>query len=441
MKSIYIKHSFGEAVQVKLSSKLGWLTAGVASSIAWPLTDVCIHYDGEDYFIRGSELNGKSSPPCITIAYMNDDVDAAISKIYKLTSVLGWYLGGYVDVSGYMFGTHPILYGNPLTVYSKLGLAGKKSFNCNYMPIIEDEKSRIALAFWREGQKLRNIHDGFSFLSFYKVIESQFKTGDKSKISWFSKAIVNLSGRAADRVKELISKNIDVSKYLFESCRCAVAHASFEGHIVDPDIPADRKRLKDDLVVIEELARVYIKDELRVPDSHYVFIGRNRLLEWNSLLSEATIKALMSGGAPYRASKLAGKRVSIGLWSDGIIDGLENMNLVVEDVNNGKIRIALLNEWQTIGIVFILDYLNGRAHTQLDKSGLIYGKTKPSEADARAFATYFYNVLGNERVELYIDNLAPVDCEIVIPVNILPPNPATAIENYVTTFIKENKTH
>jgi hypothetical protein len=49
--------------------------------------------------------------------------------------------------------------------------------------------------------------------------------------------------------------------------RYAVAHASLEGEIIDPDIPADRKRLLADLVIIEELARIYIRDELGVPDS------------------------------------------------------------------------------------------------------------------------------------------------------------------------------
>lgn len=66
-----------------------------------------------------------------------------------------------------------MLYGGR-TVYSSLGIAGSKSFSCNHMPVIEHENVRKALAFWREGKRLRHVHNSYAFLSFYKVIESQF---------------------------------------------------------------------------------------------------------------------------------------------------------------------------------------------------------------------------------------------------------------------------
>lgn len=41
----YVPHLFGDAAQEKLRSTLGWLTAGVASSIPWPQEDVWVLYD------------------------------------------------------------------------------------------------------------------------------------------------------------------------------------------------------------------------------------------------------------------------------------------------------------------------------------------------------------------------------------------------------------
>jgi hypothetical protein len=436
METPYAKHIFGNEVEQKLGSRLGWLTAGVASSISWPSLDVCVQYAGDEYFLRGSEHDGKPSPPGITIVCNQDSADEAIAKIYRFTSILSWFMGGYVDVSGYMWGTHPCLYGNPRTVYSSLGIMGTKSFNCNHMPVIEHENIRKALAFWREGQRLHEVHASYAFLSFYKVIESQF-SNTKNKADWISTSIDRLTDRAAKRVAELRETGIDVSRHLFESGRCAVAHASLEGEIVDPDIPADRKRLYADLVVMEELARIYIREELKVPDSRSLYRSRNRLAPWNSLLSESTLNVLRHGGTPDNCDGLQGVRVSVGLWPDGPIKGLEAMAMHVDAFKDGVVKVVLINELKTVLLVFFLDYRSGKVHTNLEDGGLLYGENQPEEIDVVAYATFFYKVLGNGISELTIGDLEPIDCEVVIPVNIIPPNPDDAIQEVVQRFRNE----
>jgi hypothetical protein len=328
MKTPYIKHTFGDEINRKLKSRRGWLTAGVASSIPWPSLDVCIEYAGDEYFLRGSEREGKPSPPGITIACNNDNTDEALSKVYRFTSILSWFLGGYVFVSGSVWGSHPILYGDDRTVYSSLGIVGTKSFSCNHMPIIEHENVRKALAFWREGKRLCHVHDSYAFLNFYKVIESQFSDSRK-KVEWISAAIDKLTDRAGKRVAKLRQAGIDVSRHLFDSGRCAVAHASLEREIIDP------------------------------------------------------------------------------------------------------------NERKTVLLVFFLDYRSGKAHTNLEDGGLVYGENAPEEADVVSYATFFYHVLGNRIAELTYGDLEPIDCEVVIPVNIVPPNPEDAIKDAVRRFRSE----
>jgi hypothetical protein len=109
MKTPYIQHTIGEEVQRKLGSRRGWLTAGVACSIPWPSFDVCVKYAGDEYFLRGSERDGKPSPPGITIACNDAGADNGIAKIYRFTSVLSWFEGGYVDVVGFMWGIKRLL--------------------------------------------------------------------------------------------------------------------------------------------------------------------------------------------------------------------------------------------------------------------------------------------------------------------------------------------
>ena len=236
---------------------------------------------------------------------------------------------------------------------------------------------------------------------------------------------------------DLRETGIDVSRHLFDSGRCAIAHASLEGEIVDPDIPSDRKRLHADLDVMEELARIYIHDELKVPDSRFLYQTRNRLAPWDSLLSESILNVLRFGGTPDNCDELQGLTVSVGLWPDGLIKGLEAMTMHVDVFKDGVVKVALINERKTVLLVFILDYRSGKVHTNMEEGGLMYGENQPEEIDVAAYATFFYQVLGNGIAELIIGDLEPIDCEVVIPVNIIPPNPDDAIQEAVQRFRNE----
>jgi hypothetical protein len=440
MKTPYVPHIFGAEVERRLTSRRGWLTAGVASSIPWPSSDVCVSYAGDQYYLRGTDRGGTAAPPCITIACDQGqaNIDEAIAKIYRFTSILSWFEGGYVDVSGYISGSHAIRYGGR-SVYSSMGIAGKKSFNCNHMPIIEHENVRKALAFWREGKRLAEVHDSYAFLSFYKVVESQFADG-KAKGNWIKLNIAKLTDHAAKRVSELQAQSIDVSKHVYESGRCAVAHASLDGEIVDPDIPQDRRRLSADLTIMEELARIFIRDELKVPDSRSLYRTRDRLEPWENLLPPAVLDVLKRGGKPAEVPGLTGKSVSIGLWPDGPIPSLEKMTMHVDDIQNGVVKIVLINERKTILLVFFLDYRSGRVHTNLQDGGLLYApQNKPDENDVRAYATFFYNVFANGIAELTCGSAEPINCEVVIPVNMMMRgSPEEAIADAIERFRKEN---
>ena len=113
------------------------------------------------------------------------------------------------------------------------------------------------------------------------------------------------------------------------------------------------------------------------------------------------------------------------------------MIMHVDAVENGVVKIVLTNERKTVFLVFLLDYRNGRVHTNLEDGGLLRGDNSPNEADVRAYATFFYKILGNGIAELTIPGFEPIDCEVVIPVNIIPPDPNKAIAEAVERFRKE----
>jgi hypothetical protein len=174
---------------------------------------------------------------------------------------------------------------------------------------------------------------------------------------------------------------------------------------------------------MEELARIYIRDELKVPDSRSLYRSRDRLAPWTPLISAETLEALKGGETLENAAGFDGRQVSVGIWPDGPIPGLENMTMHVDAIESGVVKTVLINERKTILLVFFLDYRSGRVHTNLEDGGLLYGSDSPDETDVRAYATFFYKVLRNGVAELICGNIEPIDCEVVLPVNIIPPTP------------------
>ena len=85
----------------------------------------------------------------------------------------------------------------------------------------------------------------------------------------------------------------------------------------------------------------------------------------------------------------------------------------VDAVDNGVMKIVLINEQKTILLVFFLDYKGGRVHTNLEDGGLLHGENNPDENDVRAYATFFYKVFGNGIAELTCDAFEPIDSRVV----------------------------
>jgi hypothetical protein len=134
-------------------------------------------------------------------------------------------------------------------------------FRFHYLPEIADQKTRWALAFFREGLSMR--HTPYAFLSFYKIINILHKSGTKQK-AWINDVIdKSVDHRSKTRLHQIRANNSDVGQYLYASGRCAVAHAG-QGQTVDPEDPLDLERLMQDLPLIQGLAAYAIEFELGV---------------------------------------------------------------------------------------------------------------------------------------------------------------------------------
>lgn len=435
MKTPYVPHLFGADALAKVQGRFGWLTVGVASSIAWPEDDVWVEYDGVEYLLHGARQEGEHRiAPCISTPADKGHVDEALSRLYRFTSVLGFYKRGYVDITGQTWSTHMIRYSNPQSTFTLLQ-GGKRGFSCNHMPVIEDDQVRKALAFLREGRRLEHVHEPYSFLSFFKVIESQFQS--KDRVAWIEKNLdLVTEERAVNRINELRGQGVNVNQHLFESGRCAVAHASVGGNIVDPDIPADRKRVAADLGIIAALANRYIKFDAGVPDEMDLYKTRDRVAPWHPLMTPEAVAALKAGGHVENAAdlgKLEGATVSVRLWPDAPAKQFEAMTLLATGSGDGVVKFIALSARGTIVLAFAMDVANGRVHTLLNEGGMRTG-VEIAEEDIEDHTRYFHSVVGNRVVELIIEGAEPVDCEVVIPVNIIPRAPEEAVAQALEQF-------
>lgn len=436
MKTPYVPHLFGADALAKVADRLGWVTVGVASSIAWPKDDVWVEYGGVEYLLHGARQQGEHHiAPCISTPAGQDQVDEALSRLYRFTSVLGFYKRGYVDITGQNWGTHMIRYSNPRDTFTTPLQGGERTFSCNHMPVIEDDQVRKALAFLREGRRLERVHEPYSFLSFFKVIESQFQP--KDRVAWVEQNLALITEeRAVNRINELRGQGVNVNQHLFESGRCAVAHASVGGNIVDPDIPADRKRIALDLDIIAALANRYIKFDAGVPDEMDLYQARDRVAPWHALMPPEALAVLTAGGhleSPEDLGKLNGATVSVRLWPDPPATQFEVMTLLPTESGAGVVKFIALSARGTIVLSFAMDVARGRMHTLLNEGGMRAG-VEIGEEDVEDYTRYFHSVVGNRIVELTIEGAEPVDCEVVIPVNIIPRAPEEAVAQALDHF-------
>ena len=255
-------------------------------------------------------------------------------------------------------------------------------------------------------------------MSFYKVIESQFRNG-RARGAWIGQSIPTLTGKAAERVRELRAAQLDVGEHIFQSGRCAVAHASLSGQLVDPDIPEDRVRIDSDLVVIQALAKKYIKEELEVPDQMDVYRNRDALRPVYKYIEQNHVEELMNGVSVLgKKLGLNGLCVSINHWPHQSPQALQNLKLSVASVQNGIVDLRATNDSGTISLGFLLAFPQRKAETNLYVSGVLPTNQGGRLDEEIAFLEYQKAVIGNGIIEMQLPNYEKIVCEEVIPVNI-----------------------
>lgn len=263
-----------------------WVVVGVDPSVAWPIEETEVNYCGHTLTLRPG---GKEQMPTIAFAYQPGmGFDAALTIVRQFMSALSWVDRAAIREELVSGGGQPVR-----ILWAQRGNMITHKFRKDYLPVPESDRSRLALALYRDALGLNST--AYQFLGFFKIVNLMKRDGGE-QVKWINSVLPHIQEhRAVSRKMELEESESDLGKYLYESGRCAVAHA-FADPIVNPENVADRKRLARDLPLIQSIAEYAIEVEMGIKSQ--ATIWREHLYQldgFRDLLGDEFVRMIKQG--------------------------------------------------------------------------------------------------------------------------------------------------
>jgi hypothetical protein len=238
----------------ELAERGEWVLANVQTGATWPVNSQKVLFHGEAIWI---------------MPVMTDRFPAVAMKIppgkgrsecerllLRFLSTLSWVQESGFLVDGVGGGSLP----NPMGRQKESGYSICEEFDLSHFPEPTDERAMLALALMREGRGLN--HPGYSFLSLYRILELALGRGWQRQVAWINEQLAKGLQRhgVKDALEEIRKQGVtDIGAHLYASGRCAMAHASGDP-VIDPDDPADARRLWSERPIMLALAERAIEE-------------------------------------------------------------------------------------------------------------------------------------------------------------------------------------
>ncbi|MGL6403580.1 methylamine utilization protein MauJ [Aeromonas hydrophila] len=340
----------------KLQQQRGhWITAGVETRVFWPKRSQTLSFEGIQFLLQPAE-RGERGEILPAIALRTDGLGLTDLQckavIMRLATAIAWREGQKVELVMWGGGSSPFRLGMP-----------RNNTISNYFPADNlcapsSNEARKALAYYREGLSIDNPF--YSFLGFYKAFSRSLPNG-KERGPWITEKLPQLTNRAAiERRDELIQSGEDISTYVANQGRHAIAHAERDD-IVDPDDPADHQRIIQDLPLIRHLAEIAMEDRLEVPrpdtywkDHVYELAG------FSKLFTEAGLEALRRGELAPDEKYECPEHYFVLARKQGKCFPLGKMRMLEGELFDRALVIILESESQDVRVRVTLDFVNER---------------------------------------------------------------------------------
>lgn len=240
-----------------------WINIQIKGEAAWPEKETTIKFGGHELLLKPCT---KTTEPSIHINLRGISEVDALSLINRFLSILSW-CGDVPMENMYGWSGSPKPVAIPRnTSRSVGGCIGDYPF---YRQLERDPKAQLALALYREALTVNSVP--FSFLSYFKILnifwKDKYVNCSNELIEGIRAILPKVNdNEAVSRIKQLSASQNDIPKYLYDSGRCAIAHA-YSIPLVDPDDVADLRRLSQDIWVIKAIAEKLIEDKLDISRS------------------------------------------------------------------------------------------------------------------------------------------------------------------------------
>lgn len=119
------------------------------------------------------------------------------------------------------------------------------------------DRDWLALALYKEGRNAESVF--YRYLNYWKVLEVAMPDW-RQRAAWIE---TNASRVPGGEPLPDIGSSGSLSKYLYESGRCAIAHVS-DDPFVNPDKVDDQRRISRDVFLVEELAAHALREVMGV---------------------------------------------------------------------------------------------------------------------------------------------------------------------------------
>lgn len=372
-----------------------WACLNVNMSVNWPNEPQAFAFDGLDVWIMPRTTD--CFPGLVANRPANMDRDDCFALLHRALSVLAW-CGDFGAVVAHMSeGSVPHMIRSSFA--ARHGICGK--LDLSDLPAIEKESAKLALALMREGRGLN--HPAYSFLSFFRVLETAIPDG-KKRGAWVTANIDQVEGRQAKEALDKLKESVqgDIGLYLRDSGRHAIAHAQGDP-IIDPDKPRDARRLAAELPIIEALAVLAIEQHFGIQTSRKVF--REHLYElrgWRSVFPQTVIEASQLTNPGNVQVSVDLPSINFRLRSSEPFKFLEGMTPVHVALVNPRIELVYRSADQLAEMTFWLNFADERLEFDLEQSFKVYDNgTAAAARNGKDRSRFIWDYFGNGEIQIW----------------------------------------
>lgn len=328
-----------------------WATIGVESEFPWPTTELRLPFKGLEVVVSPET---ESLAPSVAIPYAQSaDLENALFRLRQFLSCLAWTERGAIREVMALGGSHRGRVGRGPSV-RPFRAPLRPRLSIDHLPEPTDEKASLALALYREALGVETT--AYQFLGFFKVLNVLHSTGRK-QIEWINRVIIHLeSFDARRRIAGLAESVQDLGDYLYQSGRCAVAHAHTEP-LVNPDNPEHRTRLIEDLPVVKALAEHLIEHELGIPSLRTIW--RQHLYELEGFRSQfgPELVCNLREKRPVETKSLPPlPALSIRVRHHDPMQAFENLSAEVVALQEGRVLVTCTSRDGCVHVQVALDF-------------------------------------------------------------------------------------